>query len=116
MLDAIKAELGCDASLGEILACVYHSLADAYAEALRDLSSRKGEPLSALHIIGGGAKDDFLSELTAEKAGIPVYAGPSEATAIGNAIAQMLRTGIFSSLNEARECVFRSFGVTKINN
>ena len=115
MIGAIRSKLGVNASLGEIVSCVYHSLADEYAKSLNELSARKTTSLDALHIIGGGAKDIYLSELTAKCAGIPVYAGPTEATAIGNTIAQMLRTGLFTTLNDARECVFRSFDVKKIN-
>lgn len=114
MIGAIKSKLGINASLGEIVSCVYHSLADEYAKSLNELSARKTASLDALHIIGGGAKDIYLSELTAKRAGIPVYAGPTEATAIGNTIAQMLRTGLFTTLSDARECVFRSFDVKKI--
>ena len=65
-------------------------------------------------IIGGGSKDDYLSKLTADRIDVPVYAGPTEATAIGNLLAQMLGTGVFKDLAEARETVFKSFDVKKI--
>jgi len=103
-----------DMPLDHMLCCVYHSLADCYAETIDGLKKISGKKLDALHIIGGGSKDDYLSKLTADRIDIPVYAGPTEATAIGNLLAQMLGTGVFASLAEAREVVFNSFDVKKI--
>ena len=100
--------------LDVMLCCVYNSLADYYAKTISDLKEIAGKKLDALHIIGGGSKDDYLNELTAKRLDIPVYAGPTEATAIGNLLAQMLATGVFANINEAREAVFNSFDVKKI--
>lgn len=100
--------------LDHMLCCVYHSLAECYAETIRELGEITGKPLDALHIIGGGSKDDYLNGLTAKAIGIPVYAGPTEATAIGNLLAQMLGTGVFASIAEAREAVFASFDVKQV--
>ena len=100
--------------LDHMLCCVYHSLADCYAETIKELKEISGKKLDALHIIGGGSKDDYLSKLTADRIDVPVYAGPTEATAIGNLLAQMLGTGVFKNLAEARETVFKSFDVKKI--
>lgn len=114
MMAAIRE--ACDAPdmpLDHMLCCVYHSLADCYAETIRELCEVSGRPLDALHIIGGGSKDDYLNKLTADRLDIPVYAGPTEATAIGNILAQMLGTGVYSSIAEAREAVFNSFDVKK---
>ena len=97
-----------------MLCCVYNSLADYYAETIKNLKEISGKPLDALHIIGGGSKDDYLNEMTAKRLDIPVYAGPTEATAIGNLLAQMLATGVFSSIAQARESVFNSFDVKKV--
>ena len=79
-----------------------------------ELNEVSGKKLDALHIIGGGSKDDYLNMLTAKALDIPVYAGPTEATAIGNLLAQMLGSGVFADISEAREAVFRSFDVKKI--
>ena len=103
-----------DMPLDHMLCCVYHSLADCYAETIKELKEISGKKLDALHIIGGGSKDDYLSKLTADRIDVPVYAGPTEATAIGNLLAQMLGTGVFKDLAEARETVFKSFDVKKI--
>ena len=115
MMGAIRKYCGAeDMPLDHMLCCVYHSLAECYAETVRELNEISGKKLDALHIIGGGSKDDYLNELTARALDIPVYAGPTEATAIGNLLSQMLGSGVFSSVAEARETVFRSFDVKKI--
>lgn len=115
MMKAINDYCGTeDMPLDHMLCCVYHSLADYYAKTIADLKKISGKELDALHIIGGGSKDDYLNKLTADRLDIPVYAGPTEATAIGNILAQMLATGVFASIAEAREAVFNSFDVKKI--
>ncbi len=112
MIDAVTKACGRDEmTVGELYAVVYHSLAECYREDVKGLESILGHEVKAIHIVGGGSKDDFLNRLTAEKSGKTVYAGPSEATAIGNILAQMLATGVFTSVGEARGCVYQSFGV-----
>ena len=114
MIVAINQACGTeDMPLDHMLCCVYHSLADCYAETIKELCEVSGRPLDALHIIGGGSKDDYLNRLTADRLSIPVYAGPTEATAIGNLLAQMISTGVYGSISEAREAVFNSFDVKK---
>ena len=116
MMEAIKTYCNApDMPLDHMMCCVYNSLADCYAETIAEITEVMGKKPDALHIIGGGTKDDYLSELTAKAIDIPVYAGPTEATAIGNLLAQMLGTGVFASIAEAREAVFASFDVKKIN-
>ena len=68
-----------------------------------------GEHYDALNIVGGGANADYLNQLTANRTGKTVYAGPTEATAIGNIVCQLLSRGVFSSVEEARVCIFESF-------
>ncbi len=70
-----------------------------------------GRRFTKIHIVGGGSNADYLNELTAKATGLTVYAGPTEATAIGNITVQMLKDGVFSTLEEARRCIFESFGV-----
>ena len=100
-------------SEGELFACIYRSLADSYADTAQKLESAAGEPCPVVRIVGGGAKDEYLNRLTAAQTGRTVYAGPAEATAIGNLLAQMLRDGVFSDLWEARAAVARSFEIRK---
>lgn len=115
MIGAIKSYCGVDdMALGELLCCVYHSLAECYAETIKEITDMTGKKPSALHIIGGGSQDGYLNALTAAALDIPVYAGPVEATAIGNLLAQMLGVGAFESIAEARQTVFNSFDVKEI--
>jgi rhamnulokinase len=101
-------------TLGETMSCIYLSLAKSYAETIEQLKEVTGRTFDRLHIVGGGSKDSYLNELTARAAGLPVFAGPTEATAIGNLLAQMLHAGLFHSVEEARACVQNSFPVSKI--
>lgn len=96
---------------GQIAHCVYANLAGSYAQTVKELEALSGRTYDRIHIVGGGSNAVYLNQLTANSTGKPVYAGPTEATAIGNVLAQMLYTEEFSSLSEARTCVFRSFGV-----
>ncbi|MBQ8849816.1 MAG: rhamnulokinase [Clostridia bacterium] len=115
MMGAIREACGSpDMPLDHMLCCVYHSLAECYAETIREITEMTGKKPEALHIIGGGSKDSYLNELTAKALDIPVYTGPTEATAIGNILAQMLGVGVFGSIAEAREMVFASFDVKKV--
>ncbi len=96
---------------GEVMACVYHSLAEGYHAAVRELAALTNRRFTALHIVGGGSKDGYLNQLTANAVGLPVYAGPTEGTALGNLMVQMLRAGEFQSLKEARETERNSFAI-----
>ncbi len=98
-------------TLSELSAVVYNSLAKCYGDKLKEIEKLTGEKYDKIHIIGGGSNAGYLNELTAKYTGVPIYAGPSEATAIGNVLAQMLASGEFKDLAEARECVGRSFEV-----
>ncbi len=98
-------------SVGEIFAVVYHSLAESYAGTVRGLEEVTGGKLDAIRIVGGGTKDEYLNELTAQATGKKVLAGPVEATATGNLMAQMIRSREFDGLRGAREAVARSFPI-----
>lgn len=114
MIEAVKTVAGkADMSIEDILASVYHGLAACYTRTIREIEEMTGKSYPVIHIIGGGSKDDYLSHLTAEKSGKRVFAGPTEATAIGNILAQMLGQGVFASVAEARECVAASFDVAE---
>jgi rhamnulokinase len=68
-----------------------------------------GRSVKQIRIIGGGSKNDLLNQFTADATGLPVFAGPAEATVLGNIGIQMLATGCFSSLAEARSTIENSF-------
>ena len=110
--DYCKNRLGREVSeIAEIAAIVYRSLADSYCGTIRELEGLSGKKLKDFFIIGGGSQDKYLNALTARNARLNVFAGPVEATAIGNILCQMLRRGIFGSVKDARKCVFNSFNI-----
>lgn len=119
MIDAIKnycSETGqqIPQSVGELMQCVYVSLAQSYAETLSQLEGLTGKSCSVIHIVGGGSRDDYLNELTAYYTRKTVYAGPTEGTSLGNLITQMIKFGEFSDLLDARTAISKSFDIRKI--
>jgi len=97
--------------IAEVASVIYNSLARCYAGTIKEIAGITGQKYDRIHIVGGGANADYLNRLTAEATGITVYAGPTEATAIGNLAAQMIAMGDLKDLKEARACVFRSFPI-----
>lgn len=97
--------------IAEVASVIYNSLAQCYAKTIREIEEITGQKYDCIHIVGGGANADYLNRLTAEATGVPVYAGPTEATAIGNLAAQMMTGGELQGLKNARACVFRSFEI-----
>ncbi len=94
------------------LACViYNSLAVCYKKTIEELESITGKKYDSVYVVGGGSNAEYLNELTAKHTGCKVYAGPGEATAIGNLCAQMMAEGEIHGLSEARKIVFNSFAV-----
>lgn len=99
---------------GEIALCVYDSLTVCYAKAVKTIESITGYKFETIHIVGGGSMNGYLNELTAKRTGLKVMAGPVEATAIGNIIAQLLYDGAVKTIDEAKELVKISFDVETI--
>jgi rhamnulokinase len=98
-------------SPGELVRGVLQSLADLYAASIRELEDVSGRSLEQLYIIGGGSQNTLLCELTAERAGIPVFAGPVEATAIGNILVQAMSMGELESIERGRELILGSYDI-----
>ena len=98
-------------TVGEISSVIYNSLAKCYGDTVEEIEAITGKKYSTIYVVGGGSNAGYLNELTAKYTGRKVSAGPSEATAIGNIIVQMLHDGVFASLPEARTCVKESFDV-----
>ncbi len=96
---------------GELAAVIYHSLAECYAKTAKEIEEITKKTYSRIYVVGGGANAAYLNELTAKYTGKEVYAGPTEATAIGNLTVQMLKAGEFSSVEEARSSIFNSFEI-----
>lgn len=103
--ECIRTAQPVPASPGEWARCILESLALRYREVLEILQRLTGTRLEVLHIVGGGSKNVLLNQFTADAAGIPVVAGPTEATALGNAAIQMRTDGVFSDLREIRAAV-----------
>lgn len=101
-------------TLGQLLRCVYHSLAVCYQNAITELEDLTQKTYTAIHIVGGGSQAEYLNRLTAKATGLPVYAGPTEGTALGNLIAQMIYQGTFRSLADARAAIHKSFPIQEV--
>jgi len=93
------------ASIGGTVRCIYESLAMKYRVTLEKLEACTGKRYPCLHVMGGGVKDGLLCKMTANACGIPVLAGPAEATVLGNLAAQMVAQGEVAGLKEARAVV-----------
>jgi rhamnulokinase len=94
---------------GATIRCALESLALCYRQTLEKLEQAIGRKIARLHIVGGGSKNSLLNQFTADAAGIPVLAGPSECTGIGNVLVQAIALGRVPSLAAARQIVYRSF-------
>ena len=119
MIDAIKSycaktNQSVPASVGEIMQCVYRSLAKCYKDAIMGLSQLTGKMYTSVNIVGGGCQDMYLNQMTANATGLPVYAGPVEGTAIGNLVVQMICAGEFDGLQAARDAIRNSFDIVEI--
>lgn len=92
-------------TIGDTVRCVLESLAMEYRCAYEGLCKLTGKTHTRIHIIGGGSQNKLLNQMTANALKIPVGAGPSEGTAMGNAIAQLIALGEISDVKEARRIV-----------
>jgi len=99
-------------SPAEFVRCVLESLALKYRVVLDQLRQIHAQSFRNVHIIGGGAKNSLLCQYTANATGLPVYAGPAEATSIGNIMMQALTLGVVHTVAEMREVIRRSFELT----
>lgn len=106
-IEALYLEQGArvPASIPEFVRSVLQSLADAYARAIRDIERLTGRTIDTVHLVGGGAQNELLCRLTADAVGVPVVAGPVEATAIGNLLVQARTHGLLSGDLEALRSV-----------
>ena len=95
----------------QYIACIYRSLADRYKEVVDMLQTFAPFPIEKLHVIGGGSANDTMSQWTADALGIPVVAGPTEATAIGNVMIQARAAGLVKDRWEMRAMIAKAFSV-----
>ena len=114
MVEAITSVIG-PANDAQIVSCIYHSLADKYAEVLKSLQIFAPYRIEKLHIIGGGSANKLLNQWTADAIGLPVVAGPTEATAIGNVMMQAKAAGLVRDRWEMRRMIAQTFQVKTYN-
>jgi rhamnulokinase len=113
MLDAILEQLVETGSSDQLISSspafitrtILDSLALRYASVLRTVESLTGRKIEGVHIVGGGSRNEYLNQATATATGLPVRAGPLEATVIGNVMVQAIAAGRFASLANARRYV-----------
>lgn len=91
-----------------ITRCIFESLALRYRQVLDSLNKFAPAPISILHVIGGGSKNAMLNQFTSNALGIPVAAGPMEATAIGNIMIQAKAAGLYNGINDMRQSIQQS--------
>jgi rhamnulokinase len=92
----------------ETVRCILDSLAVAFAQAVRDAAALSGRAVDVIHLVGGGAQNDLLCQLTADAAGMIVLAGPAEATALGNVLVQARAGGVIDGDVDALRDLVRS--------
>jgi rhamnulokinase len=97
-----------------IVRCIVDSLADAHRRAVEEAQELSGKSVDLVHIVGGGARNSLLCQLTADACGLPVLAGPVEATALGNVLVQARALGAVSGdLAQLRSLIRGSQQVTR---
>lgn len=96
-------------SHGGLVRAALESLALTYRTVLFRLERLIGAPIERIHVVGGGARNRLLCQMTADACRRPVFAGPVEATAIGNLLMQLIAVGDVADVSQAREIVRRSF-------
>lgn len=114
MIDAVRNYLGDTAlPLCDVLACVYHSLAESYKNAVEEIEQICGKEIRTIHIVGGGSRDKYLNRLTAQYTGKKICTGLMEATATGNILSQIMCDKKIT-LAEARNIIKTTFEIKEI--
>lgn len=96
-------------SIGDYVRCILESLALKYCWVIERLQELTGFSYNCIHMVGGGTRNEFLTQLTADLTGRKVLAGPVEATAIGNLLLQAVALGKITDLSHLRRVVRESF-------
>lgn len=97
----------------DIFRAVLMTLAMCYRSSIREIEKLTGKTFTSVNIVGGGSQNITLNRLTSKVTGLPVYAGPTEGTALGNLIAQMITCGELEDLQSARFLIKESFPILK---
>ncbi|MGB3252737.1 MULTISPECIES: rhamnulokinase [Buttiauxella] len=93
----------------ELARCIFDSLALLYAKTLEELAAVRGRRFSCLHIVGGGSQNQLLNQLCADACGIPVLAGPVEASTLGNIGCQLMALDEINDIDEFRKIIVASY-------
>ena len=94
-----------------MLRCVYESLALKYRYVNEVINRVTGTETEVVHIVGGGSNNPLLNQFTADSVGVPVLAGPKEATAVGNLMVQAIGAGIIPDLKAAMPLIKTAFPI-----
>ena len=114
MIDVINETVGRKLSVGEMAYVIYNNLARYYDQSLKALEEVTGGKYETLNIIGGGSKNMLLNELTMQYTGKKIITGPTEGTAIGNLMMQMVGGGDVKDVKEGRQIVKNSFDIAEL--
>ncbi len=119
MIDEVTAacaETGCaaPATTGEVMQTIYNALSDDYRRAVQTLQRLIGKTYTSINIVGGGSQDNYLNQMTANATGLPVFAGPTEGTALGNLMVQFIASGEYADLAAARAAIRKSFDIKEV--
>ena len=115
MVEAIRNYLGePELPIGDVLKSVYISLATSYKNTVEEIERVAGKKVDRVAIVGGGSKDKYLNKLTKEYTGRRVTVGPTEGTAIGNLIAQLMYTNNDIDLTMARKIIINTFDIQEV--
>lgn len=100
--------------IADVLSSVYLSLAKSYADAVREIEKITGKELNTITVVGGGSRDSYLNSLTKRYTSKQVFAGPTEATAIGNLLSQFMYLDKELTLTKGRELIKNSFDIREV--
>ena len=92
-------------TVGEIIRCIYESLALKYRYTFDGIKECTGKDYDRIHVMGGGTKDKLLLQMTAQSCNVNVYGGPIEATALGNVAIQLMSSGAIKDIKQARKII-----------
>jgi rhamnulokinase len=99
------------ADRGTMLRTVYESLALKYRSVSDLIAGITGQRHAVIHVVGGGSRNAFLNQATANACGVSVLAGPEEATAVGNAVAQAMALGVLRRPSDAQHMIRSAFPI-----
>jgi len=100
---------------GEVLQVFFNSLVSYYEKTIKDIEEVTGRKFKSFNIVGGGSLNDYLNLLAAKTTGLPVLAGPSEATITGNLMCQMIAGGEFAGIDDAKTACAETFPVKRFS-